>query len=35
MMRDLGAILSIEDCHDLLEVAVVDAHNRRLLKKEP
>jgi hypothetical protein len=33
MMRDLSTILSIEDCHDLLEVAMVDAHNRRALSK--
>lgn len=31
MMRDLGTVLSIEDCHDLIEIATVDAHNRRVL----
>ena len=33
MMRDLSTILSIEDCHDLLEVASVDAYNRRIMAK--
>lgn len=33
MMRDLGETLSIEDCYDLLEVAQVDAYNRRLMNK--
>jgi len=32
-LRDLDEYLSIEDCHDLLEVARIDAHNRRLLNK--
>ena len=31
MMRDLATVLSIEDCYDLLEVARVDAFNRRLV----
>lgn len=33
MMRDMATVLSIEDCYDLLEVASVDAHNRRILNK--
>jgi hypothetical protein len=33
MMRDLSTILSIEDCHDLLEIATVDDHNRRIALK--
>lgn len=32
-MRDLDEYLSVEDCHDLLEVALVDTHNRRLMQK--
>lgn len=34
MMADLATVLSIEDCCDLLEVAAVDAHNRRILNKK-
>jgi hypothetical protein len=30
-LRDLDEHYSVEDCYDLLEVATVDAHNRRLL----
>jgi hypothetical protein len=33
MMRDMATVLSIEDCYDLLEIAAVDAHNRRVLRK--
>lgn len=29
-MRDLDTVLSLEDCHDLVEIALVDAHNRRV-----
>lgn len=32
-MRDIGETLSIQDCYDLLEVANVDAYNRRILSK--
>jgi hypothetical protein len=30
-LRDLDEHYSVEDCYDLLEVATIDAHNRRLL----
>lgn len=33
MMADMGTVLSIEDCYDLLEIARVDAHNRRVMRK--
>lgn len=33
-MRDLDEWLSVEDCHDLLEVSLVDAHNRKLMQKD-
>lgn len=32
-MRDLNESLSVEDCHDLLEIAMVKVHNRRLMNK--
>ncbi|RUV20021.1 transcription elongation factor GreA [Mesorhizobium sp. M7A.F.Ca.MR.228.00.0.0] len=32
-LRELDEWLSIEDVHDLLEVAMVDAHNMMLLRK--
>ncbi|TIO12230.1 MAG: transcription elongation factor GreA, partial [Mesorhizobium sp.] len=32
-LRELDEWLSIEDVHDLLEVAMVDAHNLMLLRK--
>lgn len=31
MIQALSTDLSIEDCHDLLEVAAVNAHNRKIL----
>jgi hypothetical protein len=34
-MRDLDTVLSIEDCHDLIEIASVDAYNRRILTPKP
>lgn len=30
-MGDLGTILSIEDCLDLLEISQVDTHNRKII----
>lgn len=33
MFPELGSSLSIEDCHDLLEIATVNAHNRTILAK--
>lgn len=32
-MRDLDEWLSVEDCHDLLEISLIDSHNRRLMQK--
>jgi hypothetical protein len=32
-MADMATVLSIEDCHDLLEISSVDNHNRMLLSK--
>jgi len=32
-MSELGSTLSIEDCYDLIEIAIVDAHNRRVMNK--
>ncbi len=32
MMVELGGSLSIEDCWDLLEIATVNAHNRRVMQ---
>lgn len=32
-MRDLDEHLSVEDVYDLLEIAAVDAHNARILRK--
>jgi hypothetical protein len=31
--HELATVYSIEDCHDLIEISMVDAHNRRLLAK--
>jgi hypothetical protein len=33
-LGELTTALSVEDCYDLLEVAAVNAHNRRLARKE-
>lgn len=30
-LHELGTVYSIEDCHDMIEIAVVDAHNRRVV----
>jgi hypothetical protein len=30
-LHELATVYSIEDCHDLIEIAMVDAHNRRIL----
>lgn len=32
-MRDLDEWLSVEDCHNLLEISLIDSHNRRLMQK--
>lgn len=33
-LHELATVYGTEDCHDLIEVARVDAHNRRLLMPE-
>lgn len=33
-MHELATVYSLEDCHDMVEIAVVDAHNRRILNKK-
>lgn len=32
-LKELKTFYSIEDVHDMIEVAMVDAHNRRLLEE--
>jgi hypothetical protein len=32
-LHELATVYSIEDCYDLIEIAMVDAHNRRVLNK--
>lgn len=32
-LTELGTTLGLEDLHDLLEIAQVDAHNRRIMDK--
>lgn len=32
-MADLATVLSIEDCFDLLEIATVDSHNKKILNQ--
>lgn len=31
-MHELNTTLSVEDCYDLIEIAVIDAHNAKLIK---
>lgn len=33
-LHELGTVYSVEDAHDLLEIATVDGHNRRVLRKQ-
>lgn len=33
-LHELATVYSIEDCYDMIEIAVVDGHNRRILSKE-
>jgi len=30
---ELATVLGVEDLHDVLEIAAVDAHNRRVMSK--
>jgi hypothetical protein len=32
-LHELSTVYSIEDCHDMVEIAMVDAHNRNVLNK--
>lgn len=32
-LHELATVYSIEDCYDMLEIATVRAHNRRVLAK--
>ena len=32
-MHELATVYSIENCYDMIEIATVDAHNRRILNK--
>ena len=34
LVGPLNTVLGIEDLHDVLEVAMIDAHNRRIVEKE-
>ncbi len=33
-LHELDTVLGLQDLHDLLEIAAVDAHNRRLMSKK-
>lgn len=33
-LRELDTVYGLQDLHDLLEIAAVDAHNRRLLNRQ-
>jgi hypothetical protein len=30
-LHELATVYSLKDCYDLIEIAAVDAHNRRVL----
>jgi hypothetical protein len=32
-MHELATVYSIEACYDMVEIAMVDAHNRRILAR--
>lgn len=32
-MHELGTVYSIENCYDMIEIAMVDGYNRRILSK--
>lgn len=34
-LHELDSVYSLEDCYDLIEIGMVDAHNRALLNKKP
>lgn len=29
-LHDLQTVYSVEDCYDMIEIALVDAHNRKI-----
>ncbi len=33
-LHELDTVYGLQDLHDLLEIAAVDAHNRRLMSKK-
>ena len=33
-MHELDTVYSVEDCYDMIEVAAVDAHNRRAANRK-
>jgi hypothetical protein len=32
-LQELSTIYSVEDCYDFIEIAVVDAHNREIMRE--
>lgn len=34
-LHELDTVYGLQDLHDMLEIAAVDAHNRRLLAPKP
>jgi hypothetical protein len=30
-LHELATVYGLRDCHDMIEIAAVDAHNRRIL----